>query len=83
MTPRRAVRVGEHFGYIPDVVATTERVETVSVEVADGPVIYCHRLNGDVYSDVVTLTPGDQEPVLVAGTTSVTFDPADLHEPRR
>jgi Uma2 family endonuclease len=115
------VRVGEHFGYIPDVVVTTERVETVSVEVAnvalvveivspstkksdrleelaaagvpaywrvefdvaDGPVIYCHRLNGDVYSDVVTLTPGNQEPVLVAGTISVTFDPVDLHKPRR
>ncbi|MGW6936767.1 Uma2 family endonuclease [Lentzea sp. NPDC054927] len=118
------VRVGEHFGYIPDIVVTTERVETVSVDVAnvalvveivspstkksdrlekpaalaaagvpaywrveldgaDGPVIYCHRLNGDVYSDVVTLTPGSQVPVHVAGTISVTFDPADLHKPRR
>ena len=117
------VRVSEHFGYIPDVVVTTERVETVSVDVAnvalvveivspstkksdrlekpaalaaagvpaywrveldgaDGPVIYCHRLNDGVYSDVVTLTPGNQQPVLVAGTISVTFDPADLHKPR-
>lgn len=118
------VRVGEHFGYIPDVVVTTERVETVSVDVAnvalvveivspstkksdrlekpaalaaagvpaywrveldvaDGPIIYCHRLSDGVYSDVVTLTPGNQEPVSVVGTISVTFDPADLHRPRR
>ncbi|MCP2247424.1 Uma2 family endonuclease [Lentzea aerocolonigenes] len=118
------VRVSEHFGYIPDVVVSTERVETVSVDVAnvalvveivspstkksdrlekpaalaaagvpaywrveldgvEGPVIYCHRLNDGVYSDVVTLTPGSQQSVLVAGTISVTFDPADLHKPRR
>ena len=118
------VRVSEHFGYIPDVVVATERVESVSVDVAnvalvveivspstkksdrlekpaalaaagvpaywrveldiaDGPVIYCHRLNGGVYSDVVTLTPGSREPVLVVGTISVAFDPADLHRPRR
>lgn len=114
------VRVSEHFGYIPDVVVTTEQVETVSVDVAnvalvvevvspstensdrlekpatlaaagvpaywrveldvaDGPVIHCHRLNDGVYSDAATLTPGNQEPVLVVGTISVTFDPADLH----
>ncbi|WP_313888361.1 Uma2 family endonuclease [Lentzea alba] len=94
-------RAGDRFGYIPDVVVTTERIETVSVDVANvalaveivspstkksdhlekpaalaaagvpaywrveldgayGPVIYCHRLNDGVYSDVVTLTPGNQ-----------------------
>lgn len=118
------VRVNKHFGYIPDVVVTTECVETASVDVenvalvvevvspstkksdrlekpaalaaagvsaywrveidsADGPIVYCYRLNGGVYSEVVTLTPGNQQPVLVAGTVSVTFDPEDLHRPRR
>jgi hypothetical protein len=117
------VRVSEHFGHVPDVVVTTERVETdfadvsnvvlvveivgpprreaiasrsppswqrpacprigESSSIADGPVIYCHRSNGAAYSTVVTMMPGHRTSVLVAGTISVAFDPADLHKPRR
>ena len=32
----------------------------VEIDGADGPLVYCHRLNGDVYANVVTLTPGNR-----------------------
>lgn len=118
------VRVSEGIGYIPDVVVTTEFVDTVSVEVskvalvveivspsteksdrlekpaafaaaglpaywrveldrADGPTVYCYRLDNGVYAEVATLSPGTKGSVIVTGTVSVTFDPADLHRSRR
>jgi Uma2 family endonuclease len=118
------VRVNEHFGYIPDVVVVTERVESVSVDVAnvalmveivspstkksdrlekpavlaaagvpaywrvelDGandPTIYCYRLDNGTYAEVATLISGSTGSAAVTGTISVTFDPADLHRPRR
>ncbi|GGU77315.1 Uma2 family endonuclease [Lentzea flava] len=118
------VRVSKHFGYIPDVVVATERVETVSVDVAnvalvveivspstkksdrlekpaalaaagvpaywrveldgaDDPTIYCYRLDNGTYTEVATLISGNAGAVAVTGTISVSFDPADLHRPRR
>jgi Uma2 family endonuclease len=118
------VRVNEHFGYIPDVVVATERIEAVSVDVedvalvveivspstkksdrlekpaalaaagvpaywrveldgADDPTIYCYRLDGGTYTEVVTLTSGSAGSVVVTGTISVTLDPADLTGKRR
>ncbi|MCP2169885.1 Uma2 family endonuclease [Goodfellowiella coeruleoviolacea] len=48
-----------------------------------GPVVYCYRLDRGTYVETATLTPGTTATVDVAGTASITLDPASLIGPRR
>ncbi|MEV0676825.1 Uma2 family endonuclease [Actinosynnema sp. NPDC050436] len=55
----------------------------VEIGGTDGPVVYCYRLDQDVYVEVATLRAGTAGTADVPGGMTVTVDPADLIGSRR